>query len=108
MISASPQQTGSPPVRILNDSSFAAVTLQNNDRYLFFQDQTGVVKQAVYSNATNSWGAAFSNSVAFDARNHTPFAVLSVPGAEDLTGLYGIYNKSESVIPLHSEKAKSN
>ena len=82
------------------------MTLQNNDHHLFFQDQKGVVKQAIYSDATNHWNAALSNVVASDARNHTPFAVLSVLPADDPIGSNEtLNNKSETVISSYS-KAK--
>ncbi|MCJ1261816.1 hypothetical protein MMC22_001684 [Lobaria immixta] len=79
-----PQPTALPKSGgILNDSSFAAVTLQNNDRRLFFQDH---------------WNIEFSNNVTFDARNHTPFAVLSVLPADDPIGsLIAINDKSERI-----------
>lgn len=60
----------------------------------------------MYYNERNSWQVAFSTIVASDARNHTPFAVLSVPGAEDPTEPYRFESKTDRVIPLHFEKAK--
>ena len=84
------------------------MTLQNNDRRLFFQDQEGVVKQAIYSDAMKHWNAAFSNVVASDARNHTPFAVHSVlPAGDQLGSALTRDNKSEMVISSYSKKSLS-
>lgn len=76
------------------------MTLENNDRYLYFQDQVGVVRQAIYNDVSQ---VPLFKVVASDARNHTPLAVLSVPSAEDPTKLYGSDDKSERVIYFQSE-----
>ena len=86
--SVSPQTSIFPPIlpktgEILNDSSIAVVTLQNNDRRLFYQNQTGIVKQALYLTAVNHWDAALSFVVTSDARNHTPLAALSISASDD-------------------------
>ena len=61
---------------ILDDSSFAAVTAAGGNRYVFFQDINGSLRQASYSPTTLSWTAGMDLIIpgSIDARNHTPLS----------------------------------
>lgn len=65
--------------RILDDTSMAALSLPGGDRRLFFQDQSGIIRQAFYSSASRQWRADINYLVASDAKNHTPMAVANPP-----------------------------
>lgn len=66
--------------RILNDTSVASLALSNGDRRLFFQEASGLIRQAFYSASTGGWRADTSYIVASDAKNHTPLAAINAPG----------------------------
>ena len=55
----------------------AALELPNGDRRLFFQDQSGFIRQAFYSSSSREWRADINYIVASDAKNHTPIAVVN-------------------------------
>ena len=63
---------------VLSDTSIAAVTLPNGDRQVFFQERSGIIRQAVYSTGAKVWAAGNTTSfqVADDARNNTPLAAI--------------------------------
>ena len=60
--------------RILNGTSLATISLYTKDRYLFFQDHSGIIRQAVRKDSNNEW-TTISSIVASDAKNYTPLAV---------------------------------
>lgn len=74
---------------ILDDTSIAALALPNGDRRLFFQDVSGVIRQAFGSSSSEEWRADISYVVALNAKNHTPIAAALVP-------LEGSYSKNDS------------
>ena len=57
----------------------AALALPNGDRRVFFQDHSGVIRQAFYSAASRQWRADVKYIVASNAKNHTPIAVVASP-----------------------------
>ena len=67
--------------RILDDTSIAALALPDGGRRLFFQDQSGVIRQASYTSSSKEWRAGIDIVVASNAKNHTPIAVLIPPEA---------------------------
>ena len=73
---------------ILGDTSIAAVTLSNGDRRIFFQERSGIIRQAKYSASAKVWVAETTTNfqVADDARNNTPLAAISysIDGFEDV------------------------
>ena len=80
----SPTPSDSPVLtdrRILDDTSMAALALPNGDRRLFFQDLSGVIRQAFYSAASRQWRADIKYIVASNAKNHTPIAVVASPSS---------------------------
>ena len=69
---------------ILNDTSLAALVLASGDRSLFFQDNTGIIRQAVRPSPNGPWitSAGFNVTgfnVISSARNHTPLAAVIAP-----------------------------
>ena len=61
----SPTQTPIAPASkhsILDDSSIAAVTLQNGDRRVVFQETSGTIRQAIFSANDKSWVAETSST----------------------------------------------
>lgn len=76
------------PHGIYNDSSVTIVALGDGDRRLLFQEGTGSIREALFTQSANSWRTDINNIVATDARNNTPLAALLVnstgtPFAED-------------------------
>lgn len=67
---------------IINDSSFAAIEPPETpgDRHIFFQEETGNIREAVYSAQDKRWIADLGFVIALDAKNHTPIATVSLGG----------------------------
>lgn len=57
---------------ILNDTALASVTSSNGDRRIFFQDNNGTIRQAVFQNG--HWASPISYIVANGAKANTPLA----------------------------------
>ena len=74
---------------ILNDTSIAAITEQNGDRRLFFQDPSGAIRQAVYSASAKRWINDLGPSVIRNAKYLSPLSVTRI-SREDL-GLNAIF-----------------
>lgn len=70
---------------VLDDSSFAAASAQDGSRYVFFQDDSGTLRQVYYSQTTLSWTSATSKIIpdTTDARRNTPLAAVSVSSPDD-------------------------
>lgn len=64
----------------------AAVSLSTGDKRFFFQDNSGVLREALYTSATKTWAADVGNMVANNAKNNTPIAALLVNGTGASTG----------------------
>lgn len=64
---------------ILDDTSFAAVSLPNGDRRVVFQEQSGNIRQAIYSSQAKTWGTDSSDNFQLTglARNKSPLAVTT-------------------------------
>ena len=75
--STTPIPTILPPHSVIESTSLASLFRLNGERHVFFQDQGGIIREAVYQQA--SWNASTSSVVAKDARNNTPLAAFSVP-----------------------------
>ena len=59
---------------VVDDSSLAALTTPDGNRHVFFQDNRGMIRQAIYVQSTKSWTARINYVVAMDARNLTPIS----------------------------------
>lgn len=66
------------PHGIYNDSSVSMVALGDGDKRLLFQEGTGNIREALFTQSANSWTSDINNVVATDARNNTPLAALLV------------------------------
>lgn len=66
------------PSGILNDSALAAVELPNGDRRVFFQENSGNIRQAVYQRSRNQWSASLTDIIVSDAKMHTPLAAIAL------------------------------
>ena len=71
------------PRQILANTSLAVAGSLNGDRRLLFQDQSGNVREAIYSASAGVWRTASNFIVASDAKNSTPIAAVnSLPESE--------------------------
>ncbi|CAF9936022.1 MAG: hypothetical protein ALECFALPRED_006664 [Alectoria fallacina] len=75
---ANSTSNGSLPHGIYNDSSVSVVALGDGDKRLLFQEGTGNIREALFSQSASSWTSDINNVVATDARNNTPLAALLV------------------------------
>ncbi len=62
----------------MNDSSVAVVALSNGDKRLLYQENTGSIREALYTASTKEWTSNVNNIVATNARESTPMAALFV------------------------------
>ena len=79
--SSSPTSSVAPWLRnkqILNDTSMAVVELFNGDRRFFFQDLSGVIRQAFYSASNKQWRADINFVVALDAVRNFWLRILCI------------------------------
>lgn len=74
---ATAQPTGGlfPPHGIFNNSALAAVELANGERRVFFQENSGNIREAVYLESSKQWS---TNPVVSDAKMHTPLAAAAI------------------------------
>lgn len=66
------------PHGIKNGRSIAAVALGNGDKRLLYQENTGSIREALYTASTRKWTSDVNNIVVTNARNDTPVAALLV------------------------------
>ena len=66
------------PHDIFNDSSVAIVALGDGDKRLLYQENTGNIREALYTASTKQWTSDVNNIVATNAKNSTPLAALLV------------------------------
>lgn len=76
---ATAQPTGDvvPPHGILDNSALAAVELPNGDRRVFFQENNGNIREAVYQESSKQWSLGLTNNVTSDAKRLTPLAAIA-------------------------------
>ena len=70
--------TSNLPHGIFNDSSVAIVALGDGDKRLLYQENTGNIREALYTASTKQWTSDVNNIVATNAKNSTPLAALLV------------------------------
>ena len=82
-----------PPSKhaVLSGTSIAAVTLPNNDRHVFFQERSGIIRQAIYTASASVWESKITTKfqvVADDVRSATPLAAAyyTDPDYRDVSG----------------------
>ena len=89
-LSSSPSTSPLTDKQILDDTSVAALALPNGDRRLFFQDLSGLIRQASHSSSSGEWRADTNYVVASNARTHTPIAAINLPSRNNsITGKNG-------------------
>ena len=64
------------PHGFLDDSSFAVAVGSDENRHVIFQDLSGAIRDAFYSQKTQSWTSTDSWVVPGKAKNHTPFSAI--------------------------------
>ena len=64
---------------ILNDTSLTAVTTSEGNRHLFFQEESGIIRQSIFTPLNGKWSAPTTYVVATDARLYTPMSAIQVP-----------------------------
>lgn len=81
------------PSGILNDSALAAVELPNGDRRVFFQENSGNIRQAVYQGSRNQWSASLTDIIVSDAKMHTPLAAIALNKTDEIVVdiFHGVY-----------------
>ncbi|KAI9666555.1 MAG: hypothetical protein M1821_004491 [Bathelium mastoideum] len=101
--SGSTTAAASSPSVILHESSLGSTIRINGERHVFFQNQNGIVREAIYQNNTG-WTAPTSYVIATDAKNNTPLAAYNVPEGQSegnivVEGLYLFYvNTNGSIV----------
>ena len=71
---------------ILDDTSLAAISSSDGNRYLFFQDPTGLIRTVVRTN--NQWRANLNPATGLNAKNYTPLAALAGVGDSEVKQIY--------------------
>lgn len=85
---------------ILLDTSLVAILNKNGDRFLFFQETSGIIRRAINRSreADSEWFTEAQEVVAENAKTPTPIAVIILPsnfssGNSEEVG-YSIYSKA--------------
>lgn len=60
---------------ILDDTSLAAISSSDGNRYLFFQDPTGLIRSVVRTD--NQWSTNLNLATGLNAKNYTPLAAIA-------------------------------
>ena len=66
---------------ILDDTSLAAISSSDGNRYLFFQDPTGLIRTVVRTN--NQWSTNLNPATSLNAKNYTPLAAMAANSSSD-------------------------
>ena len=73
-------QVGNSKYSVLSDTGLASVVGSNGDRRIFFQDNNGTIRQAVFHDG--KWAASISYTITNDAKANTPLAAMLIPYAQ--------------------------
>ena len=70
----------------MNDTSIAAVTLPNLDRRVFFQEASGIIRLAMFSEKGQAWASETTTDfqVVTNAKNNTPLAAVYWPNGSSV------------------------
>ena len=60
------------------DTSLTAIIDSKNDRHVFFQENTGLIRHAWFISSSNQWTTFTNQIVTSDAKNYTPMSALSL------------------------------
>lgn len=72
------------PSGILNDSALAAVELPYGDRRVFFQENSGNIRQAVYQGSRNQWSVSLTDIIVSNAKMNTPLAAIALNKTDEI------------------------
>ncbi|KAL8910421.1 MAG: hypothetical protein Q9171_004259 [Xanthocarpia ochracea] len=85
-ISSTPTPTPTPmptptpsPHALMQNTPISAVTLNNTDRHLYFREQTGAVRRAIYVAQAERWVVDVDARPLTNAKNDAPIAVVPTP-----------------------------
>ncbi|KAL8918690.1 MAG: hypothetical protein Q9172_005319 [Xanthocarpia lactea] len=89
-ISSPPTPTTTPsPHALMQNTPISAVTLNNTNRHLYFREQTGAVRRAVYIAQAQRWVVDVDARALSNAKNDAPIAVVALPNEyDDIALLY--------------------
>jgi len=54
--------------------------LSNDERHLFFQDNEGVIRQAIHTTLSSSWDTSPHLNVTSEAKYHSPLTATAIDG----------------------------
>ena len=72
--------------QVLNDTSLATVATLGGNRHVYYQDQSGLLRESVYFAPTQNWSSPLSYTIATNAKNFTPISAVQVPGNISVSG----------------------
>ncbi|KAI4222521.1 MAG: hypothetical protein L6R36_006089 [Xanthoria steineri] len=78
----------------MDNTPISAVTLPNNNRHLYFPEQTGAIRQAAFSSSAQYWQTTIDARLPENARNNTPIAVMPTDLSEISTDVVLLYVNS--------------
>lgn len=78
----------------MDNTPISAVTLPNNNRHLYFREQTGAIRQAAFSSSAQYWQTTIDARLPENARNNTPIAVMPTDLSEISTDVVLLYVNS--------------
>ena len=70
--------------RLLDNTSIAATAFNNGNRWIFFQDVTGVVRHATFSTKAGFWQLSAKTGDIDGAKNNTPLAAINLDRTSDV------------------------
>ncbi|KAL8883364.1 MAG: hypothetical protein Q9215_008263 [Flavoplaca cf. flavocitrina] len=85
-ISSTPTPTPTPtqsPHALMQNTPISAVTLNNTNRHLYFREQTGAVRRAIYVAQAQRWLVDVDARPLSNAKNDAPIAVVPLPDEYD-------------------------
>lgn len=60
----------------MDDTSVAILASANGDKHLFFQENSGSIRQALYDPSSEEWTSDVNNMVVTNAKNGTPIVAF--------------------------------
>ncbi|KAL8853050.1 MAG: hypothetical protein Q9221_002080 [Calogaya cf. arnoldii] len=91
---------------IMDDTAIAAVTLPNGNRQVFFQEESGKLRRALYSSQAGIWQTSTdpqmvqSSPLIEDAKNNTPLAAATwrnIENGNDIVSLFYVSRENNTL-----------
>ena len=60
----------------MDGTSVAILASANGDKHLFFQENSGSIRQALYDSSNEEWTSDVNNIVVTNAKNNTPIVAF--------------------------------